>query len=83
MMHYYVEALYRYLSPEVAMDGIKRFWGELVRLGFDRCPEIFDPNNHFDSPYDAPEFNSACHAWSCTPAYWIARYLAEKGENGR
>lgn len=83
MMHYYIEALYRYVSPEVALEYIKTFWGEIVRLGFDCCPEIFNPDDHFDSPYNAPEFNSACHAWSCTPAYWIARYLAEKGSRGR
>ncbi len=28
--------------------------------------------------YGGPETNSACHAWSCTPAYWISKYYSEK-----
>jgi len=74
MMHYYIEALYNCGLKEQAMDKIKTFWGEIANLGFDCFPEIFNPENHRESPYGAAEINSACHAWSCTPAYWINRY---------
>lgn len=71
MMHYYIEALVSCGLKEKAIEKIKQFWGDIVEKGFDCCPEIFNPENEFESPYDAPEINSACHAWSCTPAYWL------------
>ena len=76
MMHYYIEALWNTGLRERAMDVIRGYWGQLVRLGFDCCIEVFDPEDHFASPYGAPEINSACHAWSCTPAYWIKKYFS-------
>ena len=77
MMHYYIEALYNCGEKEKAIDVIKDYWGKMVDFGFDTCFEVFNPENHFESPYNAPEFNSSCHAWSCTPAYWIYRYYNE------
>ncbi len=71
MLHYYIEALYSCGLKEQVIAIIKKHWGKIVEFGFDCCPEIFNLDNHFDSPYNAPEINSACHAWSCTPAYWI------------
>ena len=64
---------------EQAMKKIKDFWGQLVSLGFDCCPEIFNPDNHMESPYSAAEVNSACHAWSCTPSYFIRKFTNEFG----
>lgn len=78
LMHYYIDALYSCGLKEKAMSEIKAFWGQLVDFGFDCCPEIFNPGDHFESPYKAPELNSACHAWSCTPIYWIRKYLEDK-----
>lgn len=77
MMHFYIEALYTMGEKDEAMDVIRGFWGELSSVGFDCCPEIFNPENPMESPYNAPEINSACHAWSCTPIYWIYRYYHE------
>ncbi len=77
MMHYYIEAMFSCGMKDKAMEFIKSYWGEIVRLGFDCCPEIFNPVDHKESPYNAPEINSACHAWSCTPAYWIRKYYFE------
>ena len=62
------------------LEVIKDIWGKIADAGFDTCPEIFNPKNDFESPYNAPEINSACHAWSCTPAYWI-KYLDEKNND--
>ena len=78
MMHYYIEALWSVGLKEKAMEVIRGYWGQLVTLGLDCCIEIFNPKNHMESPYNAPEINSACHAWSCTPAYWIQRYFSGK-----
>ena len=77
MMHYYLEALYSCNLKKKALDFLKGYWGKIVACGFDRCPEIFNPENQFESPYNAPEINSACHAWSCTPVYWLHMLDAE------
>ncbi len=77
MIHYYIEALFKCGLKEKAINFIKKYWGEIVDLGFDCCPEIFNSENHKESPYNAPEINSACHAWSCTPAYWIRKYFTD------
>lgn len=71
MRHFYIEALYNNGLYSKALEFIKDYWGQIVKAGFDCCPEVFNPDNEFESPYCAPEINSACHAWSCTPAYWI------------
>ncbi len=77
-VHYYIEALYSVGLKEKAIEKIKDYWGKMLDAGFDCCPECFNENNDFESPYNAPELNSACHAWSCTPAYWILKYVDEK-----
>ena len=74
MMHFYVEALFNCGLKDEAMNYIRETWGKMVDYGYDCCPELFNTINHFESPYGAPELNSACHAWSCTPAYWIHKY---------
>ena len=71
MRHFYIEALYNNGLFAEALEFIKEYWGKIADAGFDCCPEVFNPENEFESPYRAPEINSACHAWSCTPAYWI------------
>lgn len=74
MTHYYLEALYNCGFDGVAKDYIKQYWGAMLKAGFDCCPECFMPENDRYSPYSAPALNSACHAWSCTAAYWIRKY---------
>ncbi len=74
MMHFYIEALYNNGQKAYAMQYIKEYWSKIVNFGFDCCPEIFNPNDHYESPYGDPQINSACHAWSCTPVYWISKY---------
>jgi len=78
MKHFHIEALYECGLKERAMEVIKEYWGKIVEAGFDCCPEVFNVDDDFESPYKAPEVNSACHAWSCTPAYWIYRYYNEQ-----
>ena len=78
MIHYFIEALVKSGLCDKAIDVVKDIWGRILDAGFTTCPEIFNPENDFESPYNAPEINSACHAWSCTPAYWI-KYMEENG----
>lgn len=74
MMHYYLEALFCCGKAEAAFSQIKSYWGAMKKAGFDCCPECFDPENEWLTPYGNPSLNSACHAWSCTPSYWIRAY---------
>ncbi len=74
MMHYYLEALYTCGLSEKALQCIRTYWGAIADAGFDCCPECFDPRNERLSPYGQPALNSACHAWSCTPSYWLRKY---------
>ena len=75
VVHYYLEALYNCGLKEKTIEVIKNYWGKMLDSGYDCCPECFNEKNDFESPYNAPEINSACHAWSCSPAYWIYRYI--------
>ena len=78
MMHYYIDALWGLGQKERAMQKMKDYWSVFVHYGFDCCPELYNPDDHFMSPYfKASEADSMCHAWSCTPAYWIYRYYRE------
>ncbi len=73
MIHYYLEALVKAGLIDTAVEKIRSYWGLMLSAGFDCCPEALNPKDDFESPYGAPEVNSACHAWSCTPAYWIPK----------
>lgn len=74
MQHYYLEALYGCGMTDEAEGLIKSFWGAMLNAGFDCCPECFVPGDDRFSPYCNPTLNSACHAWSCSAAYWIRKY---------
>lgn len=73
MMHYQLEALDACGMTDEMLMLIRGFWGQIVDAGFDCCPECFDPKNERVTPYASPVLNSACHAWSCTPSYWLRR----------
>lgn len=75
MMHYYIEALYNCRMKAQALEFIRDYWGKIAAAGYDCCPEVFNPQDEWESPYGAPEINSACHAWSCTPAYWLPKLI--------
>ena len=73
MTHYYLEALFSCGMEARALDVIRDYWGAILAAGFDCCPECFDVTNDRVTPYSNPVLNSACHAWSCTPAYLIRK----------
>ena len=60
--HYVIEALLQCGMPQEARKLITDYWG------------VYDPNNDYLSPYGFFVINSYCHAWSCTPIYFINKY---------
>ncbi len=75
MHHYYVSALWEAGLGDQAEKHLRDYWGGMARAGADTYWECYVPGDLSASPYDSPLVNSYCHAWSCTPAYLIDRYL--------
>ena len=73
-MHYLLEALVDSGLTDEARTLMLDYWGGMVSKGADTFWELYDPDNDFISSYGFSPLNSACHAWSCTPVYFIARY---------
>lgn len=46
----------------------------MIHKGADTFWEVYDPQNEYLSPYNFFPINSYCHAWSCTPTYFIRKY---------
>ena len=62
-----------------AKDYIKKYWGGMVALNADTFYEAYVPENLEFSPYGNRKLNSMCHAWSCTPAFFIRKYFDNAG----
>lgn len=75
MHHYYVMALLRVGMKPEARAHIKDYWGGMLMAGADTFWECWDGKDPDHSPYGGSVVNSYCHAWSCTPAYIIEKYL--------
>lgn len=74
LRHHYILALLKIGLREKAIQEIKAYWGKMVEYGADTFWELFDPNEPNYSPYGNKIINSYCHAWSCTPAWFIRQY---------
>ena len=74
MHHYALLALCRVGLFTEAEAYIKRIWGGMIDLGADTFFEAYVPGDPDFSPYDDRKVNSMCHAWSCTPTYFIRKY---------
>ena len=77
MHHHLVEAMF-ISGMEEAVAYIKDYWGGMVKLGCDTYWEVYVPEDPEVSPYEDKRMNSFCHAWSCSPAYFIRKYLEPK-----
>lgn len=75
MYHHLIEALIISDRKKMALNIMKGYWGKMISYGADCFFEIFNPNNEFESPYGSILINSYCHAWSCTPTYFIRKYF--------
>lgn len=72
--HYVIDAMLQCGMSKEAKEYMIYYWGGMVKKGADTFWEAYDPNDDFISPYSFSPLNSACHAWSCTPVYFIHRY---------
>lgn len=75
MRHYYISALLKVGLEEKALAVIKDYWGGMLNAGADTFWEVWDPKNPKASPYGGFIANSFCHAWSCTPSYFIRQHF--------
>jgi len=75
LYHYAVDALLSVGLKNEAEALLAEYWGAMVRLGADNFWEVFDPADPYLSPYQSHIMNSYCHAWSCTPTYFLRRDL--------
>lgn len=73
--HFLVAAMLKCGMNKEARSYVDYYWGGMVRLGADTFWEYYVPENHMFSSYDGYTLlNSYCHAWSCTPVYFIVNY---------
>ena len=72
--HYVIEAMIACGMEQEARDYLVEYWGGMVKKGADTFWEVYDPKNDYLAPYDFFPVNSYCHAWSCTPVYFIRKY---------
>lgn len=72
--HYLIDAMLLCGMNQEAKDYMIEYWGGMVRKGADTFWEAYDPKNDYISPYNFHPLNSYCHAWSCTPVYFIYTY---------
>ena len=71
MMHHYIEALCLVGRGAEALRAMRSYWGAMVENGADTFWELFNPEDPDESPYGSPVVNSYCHAWSCTPSWFL------------
>ncbi|RYY36507.1 MAG: glycoside hydrolase [Sphingobacteriaceae bacterium] len=74
LYHYYIEALIAAGLQKEAKSALVNYWGGMVKKGADTFWEVYDPKDEYLSPYHFFPINSYCHAWSCTPVYFIRKY---------
>jgi hypothetical protein len=71
LWHHVVHAYFLAGAPSTGLRLIENYWGAMLDLGADTFWEVFDPANHRASPYENTQLNSYCHAWSCTPCWFL------------
>ena len=72
--HYLIDAMLLCDMKQEARDYLVDYWGGMVKKGADTYWEAYDPKDDFICPYGFHPVNSSCHAWGCTPVYFIHRY---------
>ncbi len=74
MRHYVTEAMIKLGMKDEAEQYLKNLWGGMLELGADTFWEAYIPDDLEFSAYEDRMINSLCHAWSCTPSYFIRKY---------
>ena len=75
MVHHYIQALIDCGTMQKAYAKMKDYWGGMLEKGADTFWEVYDPDNPKASPYGGRIIHSFCHAWSCTPTYFLRKYF--------
>lgn len=75
LYHHVVDALFCCGLKDDAKTLLKDYWGGMIAKGATTFWEVYHPNDDLLSPYNSHHLNSYCHAWSCTPTYFIRKYL--------
>ncbi len=76
--HHYIEALIQTGQKEKAYRCMHDYWDGMVQTGTDTFWELYNPKNPEESPYGGIVVHSFCHAWSCTPTYFLRKYYYSK-----
>lgn len=71
LYHHMVDALIHCGLSQEARTLVEEYWGAMVKTGTNTFWEAFDPKKPMSSPYCSKQIDSYCHAWSCTPSYFI------------
>lgn len=71
LWHHVVHACHFAGNPELGSALMETYWGGMVNRGADTFWEVFHPDDPLFSPYGDPRLNSLCHAWSCTPSWFL------------
>ena len=74
--HHYIQAMIDCGMHDEAYRKIHAYWGGMIQRGSDTFWEIYNPDDPDCSPYGGIVVHSFCHAWSCTPAYFLRKYYA-------
>ena len=74
MYHYVIEAMIKIGMEQEAKSLLTEFWGEMLDWGAVTFHEMHIPGQPDFSAYGSYLTNSLCHAWSCTPSYFIRKY---------
>ena len=77
MHHYVMEAMVKLGMMEEALAFMKDYWGSMVEKGADTFWEIYVPGDAATTCYGDHVMNSFCHAWSCSPSYFIRKYFVK------
>ena len=73
MYHHFIEALIESGDKKRAYEVMTEYWGGMAADHADTFYELFNPKNPAESPYGSSIVNSYCHAWSCTPVYFMRK----------
>ena len=80
LMHYFLEACRSCGMEELLQYTIRQYWGGMIRRGADTFWEVYREGDDFFTPYgNEVRSNSACHAWSGTPGYFLRTPAGEDG----
>ena len=78
MFHHFIQALIDCGEKQKAYEKMTAYWGGMLNKGADTFWELYDPEDTNASPYGGKIIHSYCHAWSCTPAYFLRKYFSEE-----